>query len=634
MPRLNFCIFVAVSLAAADPAEFLKHIRNGNLTWLQSNLSEKASIDTRDARGNTPLLWASALGNVEAVQLLLKNGADPNVENAFGVTPLVAAATEPAKVRLLLAAGANPKAKTKAGHHALAVAATSPRATASLEALLAAGAPVNEPGAAAITPLIAANFFICAETNARLLLAKGADARPAMAFGFGAIHGANACSAGLIEDYVRHGGNPNQQNNFMPGVRHGNVMLNGLAPLHFAAAHRDLQVVETLLAQGADVHLRDKRQMTPLLFAVSSEDQNAAVVKALLAKGADTSAKDMHGEDAIAWARKFNNPAVLEALGEKPQPQETKLNSKPGPGAKAALPLLESANESFFKESGCVACHHSMVISFAASRAAKAGLAPNAAMTETRKRRLRGFLAGQLPTYLQQIGPPGDLDSALYHLLEARALQLEASPEIELNARYILSRQLESGAWTMRGISRTPIEEGDIHRTALAIWLLPQTVSPAMLPETKSRVAEAARWLGTQRAVSTDDLAMQLLGLKWGGAPASQIEAAAGRLAAAQRKDGGWSGNAHLASDAYSTGLAAFALKQAASPAAQERRLKAAVHFLLHTQAPDGSWHVKSRAVKFQPYFESGFPYGHDQWISVSATAWALAALSEIGAVN
>jgi hypothetical protein len=37
---------------------------------------------------------------------------------------------------------------------------------------------------------------------------------------------------------------------------------------------------------------------------------------------------------------------------------------------------------------------------------------------------------------------------------------------------------------------------------------------------------------------------------------------------------------------------------------------------------------VKSRAVKFQPYFESGFPYGHDQWISASATAWATVAIS------
>jgi hypothetical protein len=32
--------------------------------------------------------------------------------------------------------------------------------------------------------------------------------------------------------------------------------------------------------------------------------------------------------------------------------------------------------------------------------------------------------------------------------------------------------------------------------------------------------------------------------------------------------------------------------------------------------------------MKIQPYFQSGFPYDHDQWISATATAWASMALS------
>jgi hypothetical protein len=35
--------------------------------------------------------------------------------------------------------------------------------------------------------------------------------------------------------------------------------------------------------------------------------------------------------------------------------------------------------------------------------------------------------------------------------------------------------------------------------------------------------------------------------------------------------------------------------------------------------------------MKIQPYFESGFPHGHDQWISQSATAWAVMALAAAG---
>ncbi len=57
------------------------------------------------------------------------------------------------------------------------------------------------------------------------------------------------------------------------------------------------------------------------------------------------------------------------------------------------------------------------------------------------------------------------------------------------------------------------------------------------------------------------------------------------------------------------------------------RRSNAAL-LSLRTQREDGSWHVKSRAMKIQPYFESGFPYEHDQWISHAATAWATMALT------
>ena len=55
---------------------------------------------------------------------------------------------------------------------------------------------------------------------------------------------------------------------------------------------------------------------------------------------------------------------------------------------------------------------------------------------------------------------------------------------------------------------------------------------------------------------------------------------------------------------------------------------RAGLRYLLSTQAADGTWHVKTRALPFQPYFESGYPYGHDQWISAAAAAYATLALS------
>ncbi len=35
-----------------------------------------------------------------------------------------------------------------------------------------------------------------------------------------------------------------------------------------------------------------------------------------------------------------------------------------------------------------------------------------------------------------------------------------------------------------------------------------------------------------------------------------------------------------------------------------------------------------AESPKFQPFFESGFPYGHDQWISAMATGWATTAVA------
>jgi hypothetical protein len=51
------------------------------------------------------------------------------------------------------------------------------------------------------------------------------------------------------------------------------------------------------------------------------------------------------------------------------------------------------------------------------------------------------------------------------------------------------------------------------------------------------------------------------------------------------------------------------------------------VKWLLGNQQQDGSWYVPTRALGFQPWFDSGFPHAHDQWISAAGTNWAAMAL-------
>ena len=79
--------------------------------------------------------------------------------------------------------------------------------------------------------------------------------------------------------------------------------------------------------------------------------------------------------------------------------------------------------------------------------------------------------------------------------------------------------------------------------------------------------------------------------------------------------------------DAYATGQALYAL-HASGREPTTVPYEKGVRYLLRTQLEDGTWFVRSRAFGFQPYFESGFPHGKDQFISAAATSWAAMALA------
>jgi hypothetical protein len=146
-------------------------------------------------------------------------------------------------------------------------------------------------------------------------------------------------------------------------------------------------------------------------------------------------------------------------------------------------------------------------------------------------------------------------------------------------------------------------------------------------------VSRAADWLLKARPETTQDRAFQLLGLGWAGVKADNETIMKGvrDLLRGQRPDGGWPQLSTLASDAYATGQALVALRQAGGVLVTDPSFKRGAEFLLKTQLEDGSWYVQSRAIPIQPYFESGFPHGRDQWISAAASNWAVMALAFTG---
>ena len=92
-------------------------------------LAAGAKANVRDSTGNTPLSWAAAFGNAEAVKLFLAASAEVNTKNKDGVTPLHGAAWSGHTdvVKLLLAATADINARDNAGRTALDFCRTNER---------------------------------------------------------------------------------------------------------------------------------------------------------------------------------------------------------------------------------------------------------------------------------------------------------------------------------------------------------------------------------------------------------------------------------------------------------------------------------------------------------------------------
>lgn len=85
-------------------------VRRGDTAYLRYLLGHGADPDLRDDKGNSPLLLAATLGQQAAVEPLLAAHANPNLGNSSGETPLIRAVQrrDLQMVRVLVAAGANP----------------------------------------------------------------------------------------------------------------------------------------------------------------------------------------------------------------------------------------------------------------------------------------------------------------------------------------------------------------------------------------------------------------------------------------------------------------------------------------------------------------------------------------------
>lgn len=134
--RANECRRIAAALATAlwlcmgsvvqaqapiTSQSMVAAVKAGDDARLRALLKAGADPNVRDADGMTPLVCTAFKGSLDRTAILLDGGADPNGQDILGMTPLHAAAFEGRLeiIRLLLARGASAMARDKWGHDPL-----------------------------------------------------------------------------------------------------------------------------------------------------------------------------------------------------------------------------------------------------------------------------------------------------------------------------------------------------------------------------------------------------------------------------------------------------------------------------------------------------------------------------------
>ena len=290
-------------------------------------LAAKANVNAKNQDGDTPLMLAVRAGREAAIiKTLITAGANVNAANNSGNTPLIIAADmtrEEAIFKTLLAAGANVNATNNSGDTALIVAAKKyyPR-------------PTTDSGE---TDLSAVNALIAAGADVRILNHEGDSALTIMAAK------SRPDSLPFIRALIAAG----RRERALDYPRTADLLI----AIKRAAGRSSSEIVQELIAAGADVNATDESGK-PLLIVAVSESGNAAVVRALLAARARVDARDQNGDTAlIAAVREYlpggnepvrnalrRDPAVIRALLD--YKADTKARDKDG---QTALALAEKS---------------------------------------------------------------------------------------------------------------------------------------------------------------------------------------------------------------------------------------------------------------------------------------------------
>jgi ankyrin repeat protein len=316
--------------------------RTGDVSTVGLLLDAGAVVDaTEDWHGQTALMWAVAQKHAALVPLLAARGADVNASSRLeewerqvtdeprdkwlppgGMTPLHFAAREGCTdcIAPLLEAGADINVVTPKQISPLLIAIINGHYDVAWQ-LVEAGADVNINDDTNRSPLYAAvHFNTMPESN-----------RPSPD-----VYVNEHTSLELIKLLIAKGADVNVQLNQIAPYRlkldrgADSMLVAGTTPFLRAAKGADIEVMQLLLANGADPTLATARGIDPLMTAANlgtaesdttgrykTEAQIIEAIRICLAQGLDVNAKSQDGRSAVFGAATFGLTRVVEFLVEQ-----------------------------------------------------------------------------------------------------------------------------------------------------------------------------------------------------------------------------------------------------------------------------------------------------------------------------
>lgn len=313
----------------------------------------------------------------------------------------------------------------------------------------------------------------------------------------------------------------------------------------------------------------------------------------------------------------------LSARAADPEPTAEQIKT----AVTKSIPLLQKSAGEYIKQRECFSCHHQALPLFALATAKARGFDVSQETLDKQTAHTLKHLGTNRDNYKKGRGQGGQVDMAGYGLFALEAGAAKPDETTAAVAEYLLQRDADRNVWRTSA-NRPPTEASEFTTAYVALRGLQKYGTQEQAERIAARAAKVREWLLATAAKDNEERVFRLGGLKLAGAETTDVKAAADALLKTQHDDGGWGQTDKLDSDAYATGSALVMLQEAGGLAVTDDAYKRGVKYLLSSQREDGSWYVKSRSKPFQIYFESGFPYEKDQWISISATSWATAALA------